>query len=122
MAKLKLSRSQRKLLAVVNDSEWQDVPGRFRWATVRVLIEKGLLLWKPKDLCTYGQIKRVKISELLAREFHRAYEDLAPRFSYKTRKASAVPWNKVPENNRDLMIAVCKKLLGESGLIAWMGP
>jgi len=44
--------------------------------------------------------------EKLARLFHDTYERLAPAFSYKTRKASAVPWADVPPNNKGLMIAV----------------
>lgn len=44
--------------------------------------------------------------EKLARLFHDTYERLAPAFSYKTRKASAVPWAEVPPNNKGLMIAV----------------
>lgn len=45
-------------------------------------------------------------AEEIAKAFHEAYERLAPSFSYETRKASAVPWEQVPENNRQLMIAV----------------
>jgi hypothetical protein len=46
--------------------------------------------------------------ERLAAFFHATYETLAPRYSYTTRKASAVPWSKVPENNRRLMIEVAR--------------
>lgn len=42
-----------------------------------------------------------------ARRFHEVYEDLAPSFGYNTRKASAVEWDLVPENNRQLMQATC---------------
>ena len=45
-------------------------------------------------------------AEAVARLFHETYERLAPSFGYETRKASAVPWEDVPENNRRLMIAV----------------
>jgi hypothetical protein len=44
--------------------------------------------------------------EELAALFHAEYERLAPDFSYETRKASAVPWDQVPDNSRRLMIAV----------------
>lgn len=44
--------------------------------------------------------------EDVARLFHEAYERLAPSFGYETRKASAVPWESVPEPNRSLMVAV----------------
>lgn len=43
--------------------------------------------------------------EAIARAFHEAYERLAPQFGYRTREASAVPWDDVPQANRDLMVA-----------------
>ena len=43
--------------------------------------------------------------EAIARAFHEAYERLAPQFGYRTREASAVPWEDVPQANRDLMVA-----------------
>ena len=49
--------------------------------------------------------------EMVAREFHKAYEDLAPHFGYKTRKDSAVPWEKCQKKNRNLMMAVITELL-----------
>ena len=49
----------------------------------------------------------------LARQFHQAYERLAPQFGHETRKESAVPWDKVPEKNRSLMTAVCGELLAD---------
>lgn len=49
--------------------------------------------------------------EQLARDFHEAYERLAPEFGYKTRKESAVPWKEVPEQNRQLMIAVAAEII-----------
>lgn len=51
--------------------------------------------------------------ERLARLFHEFYEELAPEFGYETRAESAVPWEQVPENNRQLMIAVCERVLGD---------
>ena len=50
-------------------------------------------------------------SEKLAEQFHDAYEELAPAFSYKTRKASAVPWKDVPEQNKHLMVAVAERVM-----------
>lgn len=50
-------------------------------------------------------------AEKLARRFHETYERLAPIYNYETRKASAVPWEQVPENNKLLMIAVAGELL-----------
>lgn len=49
--------------------------------------------------------------EDLARYFHSEYERLAPTFAYETRKASAVPWEEVPEANRALMEAVATSVL-----------
>lgn len=50
-------------------------------------------------------------AEQLARLFHETYEELAPDFNYETRKASAKPWEDVPENNKKLMIAVAERIL-----------
>jgi hypothetical protein len=55
--------------------------------------------------------------ERLAKLFHDEYERLAPEYGYKTREASAVPWNDVPENNRNLMIATVKSVITEAGLM-----
>lgn len=50
-------------------------------------------------------------SEELAKMFHENYEELASKFNYKTRKASAVPWENVPRDNKALMIAVAGEIL-----------
>jgi hypothetical protein len=50
-------------------------------------------------------------AEELARLFHETYERLAPDFGYKTREASAVPWENVPDQNKALMVAVCAEIL-----------
>lgn len=52
--------------------------------------------------------------EELAEKFHTIYEKLAPQFGYKTKEESAKPWGEVPEQNKQLMIAVCKGILNES--------
>ena len=52
----------------------------------------------------------------IAQEFHRAYEELAPGYGYKTRDESAVPWQEVPPANRQLMEATVEQLL-ELGVI-----
>lgn len=49
--------------------------------------------------------------ERIARAFHETYERLAPAHGYKTREASAVAWENVPEQNADLMRAVVSVLL-----------
>ena len=56
-------------------------------------------------------------AEMIAKAFHEAYEKLAPEFGYKTREASAVPWEDVPQQNKDLMIRTVESLLGQ-GIIA----
>lgn len=53
-------------------------------------------------------------AEALAERFHVHYERLAPEHGYETRKASAVPWEQVPERNRRLMIATCAAVLREA--------
>ena len=50
-------------------------------------------------------------AEELARFFHENYEQLAPHLGYKTREASAVPWDDVPGPNRLLMVTVCYRVL-----------
>lgn len=49
--------------------------------------------------------------EQLAQLFHETYERLAPQYSYTTRPESAKPWQDVPENNKQLMIAVAGEVL-----------
>jgi hypothetical protein len=49
----------------------------------------------------------------IASAFHEAYERLAPGFGYKTRDASAVPWEDVPNDNKRLMRAVVTDLLNQ---------
>lgn len=58
--------------------------------------------------------------QAIAQAFHEAYERLAPDFDYATRTRTRVPWSKVPEDNRELMVATAKDLL-ERGVIA-VGP
>ncbi|WP_428956225.1 hypothetical protein [Streptomyces sp. cg35] len=52
-------------------------------------------------------------AEAIARRFHEAYEQLAPNHGYETREASRKPWPDVPDNNKNLMIAVVAQLLAE---------
>lgn len=50
--------------------------------------------------------------EMLAEKFHTLYEAFAPEYSYETRAESAVPWEDVPDQNKKLMIRVCRTILG----------
>lgn len=49
-------------------------------------------------------------AEAVAQRFHETYERLAASHGYETRKASAVPWDQVPANNRALMTAVAAEV------------
>ena len=57
--------------------------------------------------------------ERLARQFHVLYELNAPEFGYETRKETAVPWDSLPDNNKSLMLAVCREI--ESAALAAEG-
>ena len=59
---------------------------------------------------TFGQ------TDALARKFHDEYERLAPLYGYKTRKASAVPWEDVPSANKELMRAVARVILVDTDI------
>lgn len=49
--------------------------------------------------------------EALAQQFHEIYERVAPTLGYTTRTESRTPWADVPEQTRNLMIAVCQEIL-----------
>lgn len=51
--------------------------------------------------------------EYIAKCFHETYEKLAPNYGYKTREATAVPWEDIPNQNKRLMIAVVKNLIAD---------
>jgi Lar family restriction alleviation protein len=73
---------------------------------------KAIEAWNARaDLAAPEQSAgEVADSEQLAQMFHETYERLAPSFGYETRKSSAKPWADVPENNKRLMIAVCREI------------
>lgn len=56
-------------------------------------------------------------AETVAIAFHQAYEELAPQYGYRTREASAKPWDEVPAKNAALMVATAARLL-ETGVIS----
>jgi hypothetical protein len=60
----------------------------------------------PELLSIRPREQRLMSDEDVAQLFHDTYERLAPEHGYETRKASAVPWEDVPTNNKSLMIAV----------------
>lgn len=50
-------------------------------------------------------------AEEIARSFHTTYERYAPNHGWETQQRSRVMWAEVPQENKELMIAVVKKLL-----------
>ncbi len=58
-------------------------------------------------------------AERIARRFHELYELFAPEYEYgyKTREATAVSWDQVPDQNKTLMIAVVDNLIIEGTII-----
>lgn len=59
------------------------------------------------------RITRDLEAEKIAQAFHDSYEAIAPVLGYKTRTASAVPWDEVPEANKQLMVATARNLLDQ---------
>jgi hypothetical protein len=51
----------------------------------------------------------------VAAAFHEAYERLAPGYGYKTQDATAVPWDEVPQANKELMTAVAAEMIERFG-------
>lgn len=47
----------------------------------------------------------------VARMFHEEYEGLAPDFGYRTREASAKPWEDVPGQNKALMTETAARVM-----------
>lgn len=60
--------------------------------------------------------EELEIAQGIAQKFHETYERLAPKYNYRTRDASAVPWEDVPEQNKMLMVGVVADLL-DKGVI-----
>lgn len=55
--------------------------------------------------------KLAESSLTIAAAFHRAYEDVAPANGYETREESRVPFDQLPEANRETMLATVRRLL-----------
>lgn len=60
---------------------------------------------------TYG-------ADEIARAFHERYESLASHYGYETRPESAVTWDRVPEKNKNLMVATVASLLLDGVIVA----
>lgn len=56
--------------------------------------------------------------ERVARRFHEAYEELAASHGWQTQERSRVPWEDVPLENRNLMLATVARLLDEGTIRA----
>jgi len=61
-------------------------------------------------------------AEILAMRFHEHYEALAAKFGYQTRVESRKPWLQVPEQNRNLMIATCARIIDDFHLLISNDP
>ncbi len=57
-------------------------------------------------------------AEQLANRFHDLYEEMASQYGYETRRDSSVEWENVPDNNKQLMIAVCRRILEENEFLS----
>ena len=57
-------------------------------------------------------------TEIIARQFHYRYEQLAPHFRWETQSLSKVPWDDLPENQKNLMMATVAALRQE-GVITY---
>jgi hypothetical protein len=63
------------------------------------------------DLVTPERTRKMPDAETVARLFHETYERLAPAYHYKTRRATAVSWDAVPDRNKQHMIATTAEVL-----------
>jgi hypothetical protein len=79
----------------------------------RIRVLAALILRQCAEAVEAARPEVGKSAEDLARAFHETYERLAPQFGYQTRPDSAKRWDEVPENNRNLMIAVAAAILPE---------
>jgi hypothetical protein len=52
-------------------------------------------------------------AERLARMFHETYEELAPSHGWETQERSRKDWDKVPAENRSLMVATAQRLIDQ---------
>ena len=50
--------------------------------------------------------------EALARLFHEVYEAQAPMFGYETKPETRCAWEEMPEDNKQLMVSVCRRIVG----------
>jgi len=58
----------------------------------------------------------ISTEEAIAKKFHESYERLAPEHGFATR--GLVPWEEVPEEDRNFMTAVISELLDNEFIAA----
>lgn len=79
--------------------------GQFYWRLARDKLLGGPP--QPASARRYAMPDAASVAKL----FHETYERLAPAFGYETREETRVPWEKVPERNKHLMIAATAEVL-----------
>jgi hypothetical protein len=62
-----------------------------------------------------GDQERVDTAEILARRLYETHERLAPSFGYESGIGSPVPFDQLPANCRNLLIAVCYQIQHGNG-------
>ena len=77
-----------------------------RQASEQVLAER------PSFYLRHSYPSHEEAAEALAKQFHDAYEELAPKMNWQTQERSRKPWAEVPEENKKLMVATVKKVFG----------
>lgn len=65
-------------------------------------------------------MNRRRTAEIIAEQFHDAYEAAAPKLGYETREDSRVPWAQVPAKNKAVMVETARDLLARGIIMA--GP
>jgi hypothetical protein len=82
-------------------------------AVVRETVRAGQLLADAEKIAAVLREPPAPVTaEFVAQMFHDTYERLALSFGYETREESRKPWSDVPEQNRLLMVAVAKEVIG----------
>ncbi len=72
--------------------------------------------WVPVTECpnchAKTEVEKVEMTpEELASLFHAYYEEEAVKHGWKTQEETRVPFDSLPERNRDTMISTCKRIL-----------
>lgn len=70
-----------------------------------------------RDVCKTLKSRAQRFGEvdekILAKKFHRIYEELAPKYKYETKKASRVDWDKLDKKHQELMVVTARRVLKE---------